>query len=171
MSLRMLVLAAAACAVLGCAGGPVQSSPPPGRVSKVDIALLQLGAQLSAPECEPDWRTCAPAGAAIVEVTDSTTGAIGTGDRKLSDDGSLYDVLVFRGERRRNVVIRMEATFDSYLILLRGARAIADDDDSGGADHAEIRVTLPADGWYVIAANSATASGSGSYRLSIRTDE
>ena len=143
----------------------------PGRVAKTDPQLLVLSERLAAPHCETNWRACVPPGLAIAGISDSTRGVIMAGDHTLSHDSSAYDVLVFRGSRRQNVVIRMEATFDAYLILLHRGRALADDDDSGGANHAEISVTLPADGWYLLVANSALPNGFGPYRISIRTDE
>lgn len=102
------------------------------------------------------------------------TGALEEGD-PLLDDGTFYDVYLFRGAAGDRVFVSLEADFDAYLVLgpdvggtgLEGA-AVEDDDGLGGTD-AFLAYTLPADGSYRILATSLVPD-QGPYALRLWTD-
>ncbi len=99
-------------------------------------------------------------------------GALSASDVKLPDD-SYVDEYVFRGRSGEQVVITMSAAaFDPYLALgaYRDGRTwerLATDDDGGGGTAARISFTLPADGMYVIRANSVEVNEQGAYTLGV----
>lgn len=87
------------------------------------------------------------------------------------DDGSYYNLPTFSGTAGQSIVIEMRSRdFDTYLILFdeQGNR-IAENDDDGTTTDAEISLTLPATGSYVVVANSYAAGETGTYTLRIRS--
>jgi hypothetical protein len=99
-------------------------------------------------------------------------GALAASDVKLPDD-SYIDEYVFRGRSGDQVTISMRsAAFDPYLALGaypdgRTWQGMATDDDGGGGTDARISFTLPADGLYVIRANSVEVNEQGAYTLQV----
>jgi hypothetical protein len=107
-----------------------------------------------------------------VQYGQQVQGALAATDVKLPDD-SYVDEYVFRGRSGQQVVISMRsAAFDPYLALgtYRDGRTwqgLATDDDGGGGTDARISYTLPADGLYVIRANSVEVNEQGAYTLQV----
>ena len=98
----------------------------------------------------------------------SLTGSLATGDCT-AGDGSRYDLypVVLRAGQRLTVTMRSTA-FDSYLLLLSSdGRLVASNDDGAGGDDSLITYTAPAGGVYLIIANSFSASGAGTYTLTV----
>jgi serine protease Do len=102
-------------------------------------------------------------------------GTLATGDNVLND-GSYADYYTFEGRAGQEVTIDLQSSsFNPYLIAFQmkpgqnGAVApekIADNDDIGpGNLNARLTVTLPANGKYVIFANSKEGGESGDYQL------
>jgi serine protease Do len=95
------------------------------------------------------------------------TGNLGRGSNVLPVDNSFFDVYAFEGRAGQRVQIDMTSQeIDSYLILIDpNGNEVTQDDDSGGGPNARIVATLPADGTYLLMANSYEAGQAGSYRL------
>lgn len=94
------------------------------------------------------------------------------GSDGLRDDDSLFEAWYFEGRAGQRVSFTMRSsTFDTYLLVGRqGASAHIDsDDDGGGGTDSQIESTLPADGWYVIIANSLSGGTTGAFTLSVAT--
>jgi hypothetical protein len=106
-----------------------------------------------------------------IGVGDPVAGALATSDAR-ANDNSYFDPYVYHGHAGERLVITLRSSaFDSYLSYgtLTGGRfsAIASDDDSGGGSDSRLEVTLPADGDYVIRANSLQPNATGSYTLQV----
>jgi hypothetical protein len=84
------------------------------------------------------------------------------------DDGSWADFYTFNGTAGQQVRIFMNSSsIDSYLGLANETGTfVVEDDDSGGGWSALITATLPANGVYIILANSALPNQFGGYTLS-----
>lgn len=105
----------------------------------------------------------------IVRIGQTVTGQLGAASATLSDN-SPFDAWYIEGRAGERITITMRSTdFDSYLHFGRqGDRsALANDDDSGGNSDAQLTITLPATGTYIILANTFAAGASGSYRLEV----
>jgi len=93
-------------------------------------------------------------------------------DYRQSDDyGDEYimDNYWFEGLAGEQVVITLHSvTFDSYLLLfdVDGTDALAENDNFSGTD-AQLSLTLPASGRYLISATSAFPLETGSYQLTL----
>ncbi|HZG44367.1 MAG TPA: DUF4344 domain-containing metallopeptidase, partial [Longimicrobium sp.] len=102
----------------------------------------------------------------------TVTGRLETSDPKL-DDGSHYDVFTYTGNPGDEIVITLSSTsFDPYLTLARmfsgDVERVAQDDDSGPGNNAQVRATLNQTGTYVIMANSFSANETGPYSLIVQ---
>lgn len=88
----------------------------------------------------------------------------------LANDNSFYDIYAFEGKAGQQVTIDMNSEeVDPYLILLDSHQnEIAQDDDTGGQKNARIVATLPADGTYVVLANSYQEGEAGNYNLKLK---
>ena len=97
-------------------------------------------------------------------------GRLGQGSNVLPTDNSFFDLYAFEGRAGEQVQIEMTSQeIDSYLILIDAdGNDLAQDDDSGGGNNARIVTTLPADGIYLLMANSYQAGQAGSYNLRAR---
>ncbi len=98
-------------------------------------------------------------------------GSLATTDAR-ANDNSYFDPYVYHGHAGERLVITLRSSaFDSYLTYgtLNGGRftSIASDDDSGGGTDSRLEVTLPADGDYVIRANSLAPNATGAYTLQV----
>ena len=95
------------------------------------------------------------------------TGRLGRGSNVLPVDNSFFDLYAFEGRAGQRVQIEMRSQqIDSFLILLDpNGNEVAQDDDSGGRPNARIVATLPANGTYLLMANSYQAGQAGSYSL------
>jgi hypothetical protein len=101
----------------------------------------------------------------------SVSGTLDSNDAHDTDD-SFFDQYVFHGRAGQRVTITMKSSaFDSYLHFGRLAGGtyaeISSDDDSAGGNDSQIEATLPADGDYVVRANSLNAGAAGPYTLSV----
>jgi len=101
-------------------------------------------------------------------------GTISTTD-SLMGDGSRFDEWRFAGKARRKYrVILRSREFDAFLAVGKGRGAAwessATDDDSGGDTDASLLFIAPADGEYVIRANTLSEGQTGAYTLTL-TDE
>ncbi len=83
--------------------------------------------------------------------------------------GAKADLYRFFARAGQRVLIRMTApAIDAYLMLTSGTGTMmAQDDDSAGALNAEIAVTMPATGTYVIEATSYSPDERGTYRIQV----
>lgn len=97
------------------------------------------------------------------------SGELKQGDEVLDDD-SFADSYSFRGRGGQSVTITLtSADFDAYLAfgrLVDGAYASLDSDDDGaGGTNSRIDATLPADGEYIVRANTLFKNKTGRYTL------
>ncbi|MGF1461025.1 MAG: trypsin-like peptidase domain-containing protein [Leptolyngbyaceae cyanobacterium] len=102
-----------------------------------------------------------------IAVNDIVSGELSSGSDVLPD-GSFFDAYIFEGRRGQQVAIEMiSRDLDPYLILLSqdSDSLYLEDDDSAGEFNARLVTTLPADGEYIILANSFGRGEQGSYDL------
>jgi hypothetical protein len=101
------------------------------------------------------------------------SGTLTGSDAKLGD-GSYYDDYTYQGRQGERLVITLKSgAFDTFLNFgrLSGSSFTSmdtDDDGAGGTD-SRIEVTLPADGTYLVRANSLSAGASGAYTLRVES--
>ncbi len=95
------------------------------------------------------------------------SGRLGRGSNVLPVDNSFFDLYAFEGRTGQRIQIDMTSReIDSFLILIDpNGNEVAQDDDSGGGSNAKIVATLPADGTYLLMANSYDAGEAGTYSL------
>ncbi len=95
------------------------------------------------------------------------TGRLSQGSNILPFDNSFFDLYIFEGRAGEQVQIDMSSReINPYLILLdANGKEIAQDNDSGSTANSRIVATLPADGIYLLMANTYKAGQIGSYRL------
>lgn len=99
-------------------------------------------------------------------------GKLEASDSK-AEDGSYFDGYRFSGRQGQRVVVQLRSNdFDAYLALYdaKGDELSTNDDGEGedGTD-SHIDFTLPADGDYVIRANTLTEGETGDYILGLST--
>jgi hypothetical protein len=87
-------------------------------------------------------------------------------------DGSYRDAWTFRGRAGETFVITMRSEdVDAFLHVGRMAgdewELLESDDDGAGEGDAEVTLTLPADGEYLIRAGTYDADETGAYTLSL----
>jgi hypothetical protein len=107
--------------------------------------------------------------ARMLRVGTPVTGTLGADSPTLADN-SPFDAWYFEGRAGERVTITLRSTdFDSYVHIGRHGeqRLLANDDDSGGGNDAQLTFTFPANGTYVILANTFAAGASGRYRLDV----
>ncbi|HMV32407.1 MAG TPA: PPC domain-containing protein, partial [Gemmatimonadales bacterium] len=97
------------------------------------------------------------------------SGELKQGDEVLDDD-SFADSYSFRGRGGQALTITLtSADFDAYLAfgrLVEGAYvSLESDDDGAGGTNSKIDVTLPADGDYIVRANTLFKNKTGRYTL------
>jgi hypothetical protein len=116
---------------------------------------------------------CSPVGA--ISTGQTLSGQLSSTDCKLSD-GSSVDIYTLAGTAGQKISLSLTSSeFDAYLLLYDPAGSkIAQDDNSGGGTQARIPasgyLSLPSTGSYQIYANSARAGETGSYSLSVTSD-
>lgn len=108
-----------------------------------------------------------------IESGETVSGSLTTGDSRMYN-GAHFEVWIFSGSRGERIAITLRSIqFDAYLLVqpFPGGRTpiIARDDDSGGGNDAQVEVTLPEDGDYVITTTSAQRGETGAYRLSVES--
>ncbi|MEO0986756.1 MAG: trypsin-like peptidase domain-containing protein [Cyanobacteria bacterium J06639_14] len=102
-------------------------------------------------------------------LNNTVTGQLGN-ESDVLPDGSYFNAYVFEGRRGQQVAIEMiSRDVDAYLILLSRDEDVLylEDDDSAGNYNARLETTLPADGSYIIIANSYAEGEQGRYNLSL----
>ncbi len=105
-----------------------------------------------------------------IALNNTITGEL-SANSDILDDGSYFNSYTFSGRRGQRIEIEMRSQeLDSYLILLSEENAVLhlEDDDSAGAGNARLVTTLPADGTYLILANSFAQGERGRYNLTLR---
>ncbi|HEX8358549.1 MAG TPA: PPC domain-containing protein [Longimicrobium sp.] len=122
-----------------------------------------------APASTPTAAIAAPTGA--IRVGQTVNGTLAPSDPKL-EDGTHYDLWRFTGRAGQRVEAVMRSTaFDSYMAVARmkggELEVLGSDDDGAGGNDARVRVTLPADGEYLVRANSLTEGETGAYTLTL----
>jgi hypothetical protein len=108
-------------------------------------------------------------GERVLRLGQTVTGSLNASSPTLSDN-SPFDAWYFEGRAGDRVTITLRSSdFDAYVHVGRqGDRnVLGNDDDSGGNTDAQLTVTLPATGTYVILANTFAAGSSGTYRLEL----
>ncbi|MEO1298595.1 MAG: trypsin-like peptidase domain-containing protein, partial [Cyanobacteria bacterium J06636_16] len=104
-----------------------------------------------------------------ITLNNTVTGLLGN-ESDVLPDGSYFNAYVFEGRQGQQVAIEMNSRdVDSYLILLSldDDALYLEDDDSAGDFNARLETTLPADGSYIIIANSFAEGEQGQYDLSL----
>jgi len=93
-------------------------------------------------------------------------GELDASDPVMGSDQTPYEVWSYHGKAGETITATMRSeTADAYLMVLRqganGLETLAEDDDGlgGGTTDAGLRLKLPADGDYLIVANSAATLG------------
>lgn len=102
------------------------------------------------------------------------SGSLDASDPTLPDS-SHYDQWTYDGRSGEKIKITMEsADFDAFLLLAReaggGIEMLGQDDDGAGGTNAQISVEIPADGTYLVLANSYGKDGVGAYTLRVERD-
>lgn len=146
-------------AVLLTAAGAAAQTPTPTAAAAPGASSIE-----AAPPAAPAANTVRP-GSSVSGTLDDTDQAI--------SDGTLYDDWSYNGTRgeRLTITLRSEA-FDAYVRFgrMKGGEFTqtgSQDDGAGGTDSL-LRVTLPADGEYVIRVNTLF-EGTGAYTLQVRS--
>ncbi|MEO6332146.1 MAG: caspase family protein [Gemmatimonadaceae bacterium] len=101
----------------------------------------------------------------------AVTGTLETTDPQFPDK-SHYDQWTYDGKQGEQIQITLESSaFDAYLLLGRqngeSVEPIEQDDDGAGGTNARISVALPADGTYLVMANSFGEGATGAYTLRV----
>lgn len=107
--------------------------------------------------------------ARVLRLGQTVNGTLGASNPTLGDN-SPFEAWYIEGRAGERITITMRSSdFDAYLQFGRqGDQAtLGTDDDSGGNSDAQLTITLPATGTYVILANTFAAGASGSYRLEV----
>ena len=86
------------------------------------------------------------------------------------DDGTPYALHVIEAQAGERLEVHMmSSAFDSYLQLWDEFETVfAEDDDSGGGLNSMLNFVAPADGQYVIVANSVGEDATGAYNITLR---
>lgn len=104
-----------------------------------------------------------------IRVGETRTSQLGATNRMMSDN-TPFETWYLEGRAGERITITMRSSaFDSFLrIGAHGAgEPLEADDDSGGDLDAQITITLPSSGVFVLIANTLSAGESGSYTLAV----
>lgn len=101
----------------------------------------------------------------------TATGSLETSD-PVFPDSTHYDQWTYSGRSGERVQITLESSaFDAYLIVARQTgdsfESLEEDDDGAGGTNARVTIELPADGTYLVAANSYVGGVLGEYTLRV----
>lgn len=104
----------------------------------------------------------------------TATGALEDDDEVLEADNSFYDAWTYAGRSGEQITITMASeAFDTFVTVGRMVNGefeeIAKMDDGGEGTNTRMEVTLPADGEYVIRANSYQSGQTGDYTLRVES--
>ncbi|HEX8391361.1 MAG TPA: PPC domain-containing protein [Longimicrobium sp.] len=102
----------------------------------------------------------------------TATGALDEDDEVLEADNSFFDSWTYAGRAGEQIKITMSSeAFDTYVVIGRMVNGefeeVAKMDDGGEGTDTLLEVTLPADGEYVIRANSYQSGQTGDYTLRV----
>jgi hypothetical protein len=104
-----------------------------------------------------------------IRVGETRTSQLGATNRMMSDN-TPFETWYLEGRAGERITITMKSSaFDSYLrIGAHGAgQPLESDDDSGGDLDAQITITLPSSGVFVLIANTLSEGESGSYTIAV----
>ncbi len=154
---RLAILFLAGVSVLACTA---DSGKKKGSVSKAELVSAITVAS--------------KAGPTSLALGTGANGALDASDPTLPDS-SHYDQWTYDGRAGEKIKITMKsAAFDAYLLLARqngqGVENLVQDDDGAGGTNARISFELPADGTYLVLANSFEKDAAGAYTLVIERD-
>lgn len=97
-------------------------------------------------------------------------GWLSPSDRTL-ESGEYTNSFVFEGRRGQRLDLNLSSDdFDPYLAISGPNNFSAYNDDADGVTDSRLRITLPADGPYLITATSYAPRETGAYRLAVRPD-
>jgi Trypsin-like peptidase domain len=101
----------------------------------------------------------------------TVSGRLTTSDFLRTDDNTYADGYVYNGRAGEQITITMRSdAFDSWVVIDDPNGPLREhDDDGGGGNDAELTVTLPHAGRYVIIANSVSPRDTGAYTLTVRS--
>ncbi|MBB4636294.1 PPC domain-containing protein [Longimicrobium terrae] len=104
----------------------------------------------------------------------TATGTLEDDDMALESDGSFYDAWTYAGRAGEQIKITMASeAFDTFVTIGRMVNGefeeVAKMDDGGEGTDTLLEVTLPADGEYVIRANSYQSGQTGDYTLRVES--
>ena len=86
-----------------------------------------------------------------------------------SDANTYADGFAYQGRAGETITITMRSSdLDSWIVVDGPDGFHETDDDSGGGNNAQLRITFPKAGRYVIVANAVRPGSTGSYMLTIR---
>lgn len=131
------------------------------------LATIALGIPVAL-EAQDGWNVPVDRDRTI-RVGETRSSALDASDRTL-EDGSFYEAWFFEGRAGQRVTVTMKAgSFDAYLAVGRhnGDQIESNDDYTSGSTDAQVSVTLPADGMYLIRANSLGEGETGEFLLSV----
>src|SRR5205085_8239129 len=101
----------------------------------------------------------------------SVSGRLASGDFVRSDDDSYADGYFYQGRAGEQITVTLRSSaFDSWLVVDDPTGPLQEhDDDSAGGNDAQVTLTLPHAGRYLIIANSIGARATGAYTLTVRS--
>ncbi len=100
------------------------------------------------------------------------SGALEEGDMVLPSDNSLYDEFQIEGTEGQRLVVRMKSEeFVTYLAVLDPENSanpvLGENGNVSGSNDAQLEVTLPRNGTFVIIANGVDNTSRGAYTLEV----
>lgn len=107
-----------------------------------------------------------------IQVGQSVPGSIAAGDPHVFGRGA-FRAYRFQGTAGQRLVATLNSTdFDTYLIVGRVVGPLMDelksDDDSGDDTNSRLRFTVPADGTYLVVAQSFSEDGAGAFSVELQ---
>ncbi|MGH7720086.1 MAG: PPC domain-containing protein [Gemmatimonadaceae bacterium] len=134
------------------------------------LALEQGGAASGGGGASPSSGGATPA-VTPVRIGHTVSGDLSASDPKLDDD-SHYDLYSYQGRAGERIRITLRSgDFDAFLALGRMSAgrfdSVESDDDGGGGRDSQLELTLPADGEYLIRANTLSGRETGRYTLRV----
>ncbi len=115
----------------------------------------------------------APAAAQdAIRVGQTVNGSLAESDPALTERGR-FKVYRFDARKGQRLVATLRSgAFDAYLTVARSVGGLTDalksDDDRGGGTDARVRFTAPADGQYLLVAQSLAEDGTGGFTLELQ---
>ncbi|HST61270.1 MAG TPA: hypothetical protein VLK84_21380, partial [Longimicrobium sp.] len=111
--------------------------------------------------------------AGVIRAGAPVQGRLAAGDPKLSDE-SFYDLFTYQGTPGEQIEVTLASSdFDAYLgggeDEASAVNGVDHDDDGAGGTNSQLRVTVGANGRYVIRANSLRANVTGAYTVAVRS--